>query len=308
MLLNVLSTFAQLPQVYLKPKQSLALGELSKSATLFVVIENEKKTDDAALVNAVKSQWNAGRVKYISLLEFTEKYKSNTLDNANLYLFDNIDQVYTPEKRIIPLTVYNGFYLTNSPRELVNSAKPTKAPPYLFFSANTLKDKKGTPNNGFYALMVKNFNYDIKYCRNEQNFKTKKKLKRKNGIYFFKADSIRDKTVLLVKEQTVREEKNAKPNVKKINNKSKKHSEKATDKYTDSKQPVIVFPEDIEYAVKHNDNNIMLYNGGCLYSAADGSVYATMRGKSSSSFRPIFSIASLAISIASVVFVATQLN
>jgi len=67
-------SFGQLPDVYLSAKQSQALGNLSKKALLFVVIDNEKRSDDSALIAAVKSYWTIGPVKYMSTLEFLLKY------------------------------------------------------------------------------------------------------------------------------------------------------------------------------------------------------------------------------------------
>src|SRR4051812_29952329 len=96
LLFTCLQHYAQMPQVYLKPKQSKALGALSKTAPLVVVIENEKNADDAALISAVKEYWKIGPVKYMSGLEFAEKFKSGTLDRTNLYLYNNYTREYKP--------------------------------------------------------------------------------------------------------------------------------------------------------------------------------------------------------------------
>ncbi len=297
---------AQLPFVYLKQKQCLAFGNMTKNATLFVVIENEKNADDAALIEALKSHWKIGQVKYLSGLEFSEKFKSNSLDESNLYLFNNFTRPLRADKPIISVMIYQGYYLTNSPVKLANSTKAKNAPAYLYFSADVLYDKKRVPNKGFYSLMVKNFNHDVLFCQDETNFKSKKKKRRKNGVYFFKTDSINERTVLLVKEQTQKKEKTTKQGERKTSNVSGKKIGMDTDKYTDSKKAIVVFPEDIEYAVKTNDRNIMLYNGGCLYSAEDGSVYATMRKSPPTYWKPlVYNLVSLA---ASTIFIISIKN
>jgi hypothetical protein len=62
---------------------------------------------------------------------------------------------------------------------------------------------------------------------------------------------------------------------------------------------VVVFPEDIGYAVKKSDADILLISGDCLYSALDGSVYATTRGNSSGRLA-VASYLSLALSVAAI--------
>ncbi len=269
---------AQLPSAYLKPSKSKQLGAISKTSTLFVVIENEKRPDDAALVEAVKKYWTIGPVKYLSLLEFTEKFRAGSLDKSNLYLYNNHNEALALPG-MLTVSSYQGFYLTNDPVRLYSSGGESKAPGYLFFSSNYMYDQKGVPIKGFYSLMARNFDHDIRYCQDENNFKRSKKLKRKNGILFFlPMDTITTKTTLLVKEQTNRQEKDVKK--KKSKKMQKKRREYITDSYTNKKPPVIVFPEDIDFALQKKDADILLYNGGCLYSAENGAVYATSRGQS----------------------------
>lgn len=309
-----LQPYAQMPQLYLKPKQWQAFGTLAKTAPLVVVIENEKNDDDAALLVAVKNQWHSGPVSYMSELEFLEKFKSQSLDPKNLYLFNNYRQSYpytggvvvtmNPNKLLNAPAFHKGYYLTNSPNQLINSIKDSQAPAYLYFSRAALYDIKGIPNQGFYSLMIKNFDHEIKFCQDDASFKSKKKKKRKHGIYFFALDSIPGKTVLLVKEQTSRQEKKKESTVKKSNATEKQNV--ATDEYTNFKKPVVVFPEDIEYAVKKNDAGVMLYNAGCLYSAADGSVYATSQHKKQNSVAGILRITGLVLTAAAVTIFIIQ--
>ncbi len=178
---------------------------------------------------------------------------------------------------------HRGFYLTNDPVRLINSVKYKKAPPFLYFSADALTDQKQNPIKGFYALMIKNFNHDVRFCQDDENFnpkKKKKRNKRKNGIYYFRTDSLAEKIILLVKEQTEAKDKKTREEEAKKNLTAKKKQVLSSDQY-EAKKTVVVFPEDIEYAVKKNDRDIMLINGDCLYAASDGSVVATLRGDSS---------------------------
>lgn len=313
-LLIVLSRMqAQLPHAYLKNKQALALGAQARTAPLVVVIENEKNADDAALVSAVKEYWSAGTVKYMSDLEFSEKLKSGSLDPANLYLFNNFKKNYytalssvkimfNPSKIASYPAFYPGFYLTNDPARLLTSTKNKNAPPYLHFSANALYDKRREPIKGYYALMIKNFDHDIKYCQDEANFKKRKKIRQHKGVSVLINDSLSNKTILLVKEQTSKQEKKSKKNEGRESNKKKKKNY-IEENFGKIKEPVIVFPEDIEYAVKKSDPNIMLYTGGTLYLAKDGSVIATRRIKKSSPLPVIYSCLSIAATAALIILV-----
>lgn len=70
---------------------------------------------------------------------------------------------------------------------------------------------------------------------------------------------------------------------------------------------LVVFPEDIDYAVKKNDKDILLFNGSTIYSAQDGSVYATYIDKPSSSFiYYAYSLVSVFVSVAVFTFVLAQ--
>src|ERR1700743_1209439 len=93
-LLLCLLSYTQLPQTYLKKKQFLELGNTSRTAELVVIIQNEKNTDDAALITAVKEQWTLGQVKYMSELEFYDRMKSRQLDPSRFYLFNNFKRDY----------------------------------------------------------------------------------------------------------------------------------------------------------------------------------------------------------------------
>jgi hypothetical protein len=295
-----LSLLSQLPLVYQSASKSKQLGELSRTASLVVVIENEKRPDDAALVDAVKKYWKVGPVKYMSQLEFNEKLKSNSVDESQLYLYNNGSKgEFLESVRHYPtVSMYSGFYLTNNPRKLLSSLKARQAPGYLHFSSNPMSDSRNNPNKGYYSLMIRNFDHDLRFCQDEANLKFKRKIKKRNNISFFVSpDTVASKTTLLVKEQTARQEKQK---TKKGKKRQEKRREFVTDGFTNKKVPVVVFPEDVDLAVKKTDKDVVLYSGGCMY-APDGSVYATARQARSGNFSTVVSVASLVISVVSIV-------
>lgn len=264
--------FAQTTSTYLNAKQAAAFTSILKTAELCVVIENEKAPLDAALVEAVNNNWKTTKIKFMSLLEFNDKLRNNTLDTKNLYLYNTIFV------SSYGLSYYSGYYLTNDPIKLRSTRKSAKAPPYLYFSIGTaVVDAKGNINKGYFNLMMKNFNYEINHCKDPSNFdKKKKKYKTQGSLVFMKDKSeFEGKNLLLVKEQV---RKKAKEKEGKDGKKSKKKNEDTNVpselNSNDSKiKTIVVFPEDIEHAVKKSDKSVMLYNGGRVYSAADGSVY-----------------------------------
>lgn len=294
---------AQLPIAYLSKKQSLALGNLSKTAQLVVVIENEKNPGETALIAAVKQYWKLGTIKYMSGLEFSEKFKENTLDPSKLYLFNNFARNYIINAKKQTIANHYGYYLTNEPRKLINSPNNRLAPPYLYFSGASLYDNKQQPISGFYSLMIKNFNHDIAYCQLKDNFLKRQRNKRKNGVRFFKEEDLNDKTLLLVKEQTKREEKSKKKKRREQNNSPKKKQKFITDDYTKKKVPTVVFPEDIDHALKINDDKVMLYSGGSIYSAKDGSVYCTSRRKDNNVGLITYRVISLGAAVAIIIII-----
>jgi hypothetical protein len=267
-LLLALPFAAQTTATYLNAKQAQALTDITKTAELCVVIENEKAPLDAALVEAVKAYWKITKVKFMSQLEFGDKMKSRTLDTKNLYLYSTFYYGFG---------YYSGYYLTNDPVKLSTTKKMSARPPYVYFSVGSaIADSKGNVNKGYFALMIKNFVYEVNYCKNPENFdKKKKKYKTEGNLVFMKDKSeMEGKNLLLVKEQV---SKKAKTKESKDSKKSKQKEDTNVPisvKNTDSKiKTVVVFPEDIDYAVKKSDKSVMLYNGGQLYSAEDGSVY-----------------------------------
>jgi hypothetical protein len=300
---------AQLPSIYLKTKLIKQFASETKVGNLYVVIDNEKNDDDAALIDAIKTYWKHGAVTYLSSIEFNERIKSKKFDAANFYLFPNFKSLTRS-----PYAMYRGFYLTNKPYELLYAAKPKRYPFYLFFSSYNMSDSKSEVIKGYYALMIKNFNYDINFCRSEDNFKTKPKYKRVKGLAFIKETNAFDKkTFLLVKEQVRKKEKNAKKDKKeKKGEQQKSEIENTTlelNKIVLGKEMsmLVVFPEDIDYAVKKNDKDILLFNGSTIYSAQDGSVYATYIDKPSSSFiYYAYSLVSVFVSVAVFTFVLAQ--
>jgi len=289
--------FAQTTSTYLNAKQAQEFADLAKSAELYVVIENEKAPFDAALVEAVKSYWKITKIKYISTLEFLDKYKSSKLDPKNFYLYTVADVLGTQMYSRYSLGLHSGYYLTNDPKKMLSARKSSGAPPYLYFSANSLGDSKGNINKGFFQLMIKNFNYELEYCKNPENFSGKKKYKISDGLIFIKEQKeFEGKNLLVVKEQVAKKEKNDK------SKKSKGKKEETAmpmnmNKGESQIKMYVVFPEDIEQAIKKSDKDIILYTGGNLYSAADGSVYVTPKPYKPSSFGIITSVVSVVVTV-----------
>jgi nitrate reductase NapAB chaperone NapD len=141
---------AQTTSTYLNAKQALELTTVAKSGSLIVVIENEKGQLDAALIDAVKTNWKINGVKYMSLVEFTDKFKNNQLDKQNLYLYNLMGSFNVGAyARGYTLGIYSGYYLTTDPVKLTSAKKLSKSPPYLYFSGNNIASDKGFINKGF---------------------------------------------------------------------------------------------------------------------------------------------------------------
>lgn len=271
------SVSSQTTGTYLSATQAQELANVAKTGSLVVIIENEKSQLDAALLDAVKANWKINGVKYMSLLEFNEKFKANQLGTQNLYLYNLMSGFNaTIYQRGYTLGMHNGYYLTTDPIKLTSAKKLSKAPPYLYFSGGNIASDKGFINKGFFQLMIKNFNYEIEYCKKADNFAKKKKYKQKGSYIFIKEEQeIKGKNLLLVKEQVQKKENEIDSKKKK----SKKQNTKASDHEMaeNAAKLYVVFPEDIDHALKKSDKSVMLYNGGTLYSAADGSAYITVK-------------------------------
>lgn len=297
---------AQTTATYLNVKQAEEFATVAKTGSLIVIIENEKGQWDAALIDAVKTNWKINGVKYMSLLEFSEKAKSNQLNKQNLYLYYATNAFPTHAYgRGYTLGMLNGYYLTNDPVKLMSSKKLSKAPPYLYFSAYNIASDKGLINKGFFQLMIKNFNYEMEYCKTPSNFDKNKKYKRSGDFIFIKTEEeIKGKNLLLVKEQV---QKKANNTNKKENKKNKKSQEKSGTEHELSKNAgnsFVVFPEDIEFALKKSDKDVMLYNGGTLYSAEDGSAFITSKkAENRKGLNYVFSFVSL---VGSIVFLVVM--
>ncbi len=296
------AVFSQTTSTYLNAKQALAFTDIVKTAELCVVIENEKAPLDAALVEAVKNNWKITKIKFMSQLEFNDKLKNSTLDTKNLYLYSNIYMTS------YGMSYYSGYYVTNDPMKLRSTKKTSKGPPYLYFSVGTaVIDSKGNVNKGYFNLMIKNFIYEINHCKDPANFdKKKKKYKTEGGLVFMKEKSeFEGKNLLLVKEQV---KKKAKAKETKGSKKGKQNEDTNVPVEINSEnskiKTMVVFPEDVEHAVKKSDKSVMLYNGGRIYSAADGSVYVGPKPYTGpSAFSYIYTAVSLILTIVVFAFV-----
>jgi hypothetical protein len=168
-------------------------------------------------------------------------------------------------------------------------------------------DSKGNVNKGYFSLMIKNFVYEVNYCKNAEHFDRKKtKYKTEGNLVFMKEKSeLEGKNLLLVKEQVSKKAKTSKDSKK--NNKQEDTSVPVDLKNNDSKiKTVVVFPEDIDHAVKKADKSVMLYNGGRLYSAEDGSVYVAPKPYKGPG--PIYYIYTVVVLIGSIIMFALLLS
>ncbi len=149
---------AQTSSFLLKPERALELSKAASSGSLAVVIDNEKYAYDGALVSAVKNYWKASSYRFMSRTEFYEGVKAGKLPKTNLYLYEN---EYGS----------GNFILTNSPSNETFFTKKDKSLANLEYSIlNSGFDFKGKILDGYFDLMVKHFNFEIKYCGNESNF------------------------------------------------------------------------------------------------------------------------------------------
>ncbi|MGE0566340.1 MAG: hypothetical protein AB7O73_00200 [Bacteroidia bacterium] len=271
---------AQTIVTYLKPKQVQELAQLAQKREIIAVIENEKSTSEAMLVQALEKYWKVSKVKYMSELEFTNKLTNNKLSNDQLYLFRYNTNYFSSvpslskEKGIV-------YFLSNSPKELLSSRDRPKVP-YLVFSYSSFDYVNRMVINipiQYINLMVKNFNHELELAMNSNYEQLKKSITKKKDIsYFDNIETIKTKNVLLVKEQVKKQATSRKKS-------KKKRITYVTKDFTKSNaNTFVVFPEDIEHALKKNDNQVLLYNNDVLYDAESGKAVAIRAHKSTFAF------------------------
>ena len=275
-------SFAQYSSVALSEANAKKLGDLSKGATLFIVIKNEKSPADAALINAVKNYWKQGSYKFMARAEFIAKTLKYELPDNGLFLYEWVADLSLDTKMDTTLKAYalsqkrtrcyslsSGFIKDDKP-----SSRKDKNPGHdislKFDLAGSYADSKSKILDGYFDLMVKYFNNEVTFCQKLVSIKEIKK-EDKDGIVYFDdgRTNLQSKDILLVKEQ-----------VDKTNPTDKKSDRKASpfDAVSQfnpsSKNVYTVFPEDVKMAVSKNDKQVLIYSNDMLLSAYDGSVVA----------------------------------
>lgn len=264
LLSSILNGFSQMI-TYLSTEQIKILSSLTATGVLNVVIKNEKETEDGALVKSIKEHWNVCEIHYMSELEFFTKYSEGVLNTNELYLYRNYTGLKRiPKKEFFGQGAVDGYYLTNNPESLNTANKIKKAPPYLFFSNKTLIDEKGKANEGLFRLMIKNFNQELKELKSNNAQSAEKAFPNVDGTFLMKnKEIISNRSIIALKEQDLDKNSN-----------EFKRTIKIVQKYLDKKpKSIIVYPEDIEYAVKHEDSTALIYHNGNLFST-NGVCYA----------------------------------
>ena len=268
--------FSQYASIELSQENAKILGEVSKKATLFVVINNEKDPKDAALVNAAKNYWKAGPYKFMSSKEFITIKNKNELSPTDLYLYEWFDGYYTITPGQADLSAFlkintGLFFLSYGGSKPLTEGKSANNIVSLKFDlSSTLANSKDKVIDGYFDLMVKYFYNEVLFCQKQIIFKDVKK-DSKDGIAYFDTglNDVQSKDILLIKEQ-----------VNKSLPKNKKGAKKASPMSVVSmfnppvKNVYTVFPEDIKMAVNKNDKQVLLYTNDMLISAQDGKVVA----------------------------------
>jgi hypothetical protein len=273
-----LLSFAQYASVALSEENAKKLGEASRSAMLYVVINNEKDPHDAALVNAVKNYWKQGSHKFMSRTEFLNLKLKNELPKG-LFLYEWFRDSYVDSKLdASQLALYLSkvktgcYYLAaGDQKEIKTYSKGHTWDVYLslkFDMGATLNSKKIL--DGYFDLMVKYFNNETGFCQKLVSVKDVKR-ENKDGIVYFGEglSEVQTRNILLVKEQVNRQQAENKKEGKKTTPLS------AVSQFNPPQKNVYtVFPDDIKMALSKNDKEVLLYSNGLLISAADGSVVA----------------------------------
>jgi hypothetical protein len=257
------------------------MGEGSKSATLHVIINNEKDPGDAAIVNAVKKYWNMGPYKFMSKAEFVDQKTNNKLPVGQFYLYEwlngyeymGLNSLQLTEMLNMTNTGYFHLSLTIPPEVSKNKKsesvpKTSQSLSLQFDLSSTMTSNKDKILDGYFDLMVKYFNNEIAFCRKGIAADSVKKENKDGYVYFGEGTSGIDKhDILLVKEQVNR--------VKPSDKEKKVTAVDAVAQFNPSPKNVYtVFPEDIKLALEKNDKKVLLYTNNMLINASDGSVYA----------------------------------
>lgn len=277
-------THAQYSSIALSETKAKKLGEISKKAVLHVVIGNEKDPSDAALLTAVKNYWKAGGYKVMGKAEFAKLKEQNELIADDLYLYEwlsdpNLINGFDETALAVLLSqIKTGyFYLSAGSQEestvKINGDKRKRwdlAISLRFDLTSTIINTKDKILDGYFDLMVKYFDNEIKFCQSHNSIKDVKK-EDKDGIVYFNdgLKDVQEKDILLIKEQ-----------VNKSKGAAKKEDKKATNMTAVSqfnpptKNVYTVFPEDIKLALSKSDAKVLIFSNDMLISASNGAVIA----------------------------------
>lgn len=305
-----LSSYGQYASMSLKKSEIKKYAHCKENATLFVVITNEKNSGDAALVNAAKTYWNKGSIKFISRIEFINQISQKKLQVGHYYLYEwvyegkNKALNYIDVNTLLPAPNSGYFALSLIDPSLADTK--TESGPAdrlsLFFSLGLVAgDQKGRVLESYYDLMVKYFNHEAGLLSKTIS---KTKVKKKNGYYYFENayKELADRDVLLVKEQ-VRRKQSGKEK------KEKKGADNVVDQFKLQKKNIYtVFPEDIGMALKKHDSKVVLYCNGMLLSAEDASVLAAPVPSKTSPFLLALIGTGLASTVSVISYILAQQN
>lgn len=285
LLLFVLSlqTSAQYCSVELSEENIKTLAESSKTATLFVVINNEKDPGDAALVNAVKNYWKIGPYKFMSKTEFVEQKMRGALSMNQFYLYEWYTGYNISSNNALEMTSFlnqfnTGYFVLSlavpykpEKKSKIKSDRTTDLLDLKFDLSSTIKSNKDKVLDGYFDLMVKYFSNEISFCQNNKIPLKDIKKENKDGIVYF-GDGLQDvqsRDILLVKEQVNKVRSNDKKDNKRI---------AAVDAVAQFSPPgknvYTVYPDDIKMALSKADKKVLLYTNDMLISASDGAVIA----------------------------------
>jgi len=273
---------AQYASIELSADNIKRIGDASKTATVFVVINNEKDPADAALVSAVKKYWKIGPYKFMAKAEFVDKKMKNELAFGQLYLYEWFSGFDIVADNAIAMTetlnqINTGYFQLSLAypfeplkKSKATSEKKTELVDLRFDLSSTMRSNKERVLDGYFDLMIKYYNNEVNYCQHAEENKDLKK-ENKDGIVYFGEglQTVSGCDVLLVKEQVSKAPKNTKDA-----NKKPSPADAVMQFNIPEKQVFTVFPDDIKLALAKNDQKVLLYTNDMLISANNGAVVA----------------------------------
>ncbi len=282
-LFSFTTVFSQYASVELTEEHAKKIGDLSKTGTLYVVLNNEKEPFDAALLNAVKNNWKLGSFKLLSSTAFLNSKSKNELSETDLYLYESTsDYAISGNSSAAVLAnvlnkTHTGVFYISAGKEKDIEKKSSglkysvkESAKIKFDLSSTLINTKEKVLDGYFDLMVKYFNNEVAFCQKTIAFKDVKK-ENKDGIVYFETglNDVQTKNILLVKEQV---NKNLAAN--KAANKKTTPFNAVSQFNPPTKNVYTVFPEDIKLALTKADKDVLIFSNDMLLNAANGSVVA----------------------------------